>query len=214
MEGIKQLAKHLNILRINTFYHVKELKRVTPEMFRVLICRKELVWMSEQDEYEQILLAKSIAALFAMVSKKHHFNWHNFDLLEEIIANYGDSTLKSELESFKKAIEAFEKQTPLNDVKNIIFTPLGSNCDLLKVPIPQHIETPTMHVARRIKIGLMKENDCAYPIHHVEQNVIFFIIPRMNIMHTVKKVKMDPRVIENRIAETLCEEHVLKLLEV
>jgi serine/threonine protein kinase len=209
-EGIRYLAKSLNILRIKTYRHVIGLQRVTPDEFRVIVCNPERYW--EGDDHKRVCLAKSVPAIFAIVSHRRYLNWQNFDLLEEIIEAYGDSNLKGELKGFCEEIEVFENETSLEDVKNIIFTPLGPNGYLMKVPLDGK---PTLATARAIKNGLKKKN--GYPVHHVGQNsplAIFFIVPRLFIPPiSMAKLKATPESIEDRVIYTLSEQEVLQLLD-
>ena len=210
-EGIRYLAKSLNILRIKTYRHVIGLERVTPDEFRVIVCNPERYW--EGDDHKHVCLAKSVSAIFAIVSHRRYLNWQNFDLLEEIIEAYGDSNLKGELKGFCEEIEVFENETSLEDVKNIIFTPLGPNGYLMKVPLDGK---PTLATARAIKNGLKKKN--GYPVHHVGQNsplAIFFIVPRLFIPPiSMAKLKATPESIEDRVIYTLSEQEILQLLDV
>ena len=210
-KGMKCLAKSLNSLRIKTYRHVIGLQRVTPDEFRVIVCNPERYW--EGDDHKHVCLAKSVSDIFAIVSHRRYLTWQNFDLLEEIIEAYGDSNLKGELKGFCEEIEVFENETSLEDVKNIIFTPLGPNGYLMKVPLDGK---PTLATARSIKNGLKKKN--GYPVHHVGQNsplAIFFIVPRLFIPPiSVAKLKATPESIEDRVIYTLSEQEVLQLLNV
>ena len=147
--------------------------------FKVLVCNPEhsLVY----HDNDRLLRAKSTSDICTIISQRQYLNWQHFDLLEEIIEEYGDSALEQELESYCKEIELFEEETDLNDVRNIIFTPLPPNSYLMKVPIPEG-ETPTMGTVRRVKNGLKKMNGVSLPVHHVGKNSpfgIYFIVPRL-----------------------------------
>ena len=212
-KGMKCLAKSLNILRIKTYRHVIGLQRVTPDEFRVIVCNPERYW--EGDDHKHVCLAKSVSDIFAIVSHRRYLNWQNFDLLEEIIEAYGDSNLKGELKGFCKEVEVFENETSLEDVKNIIFTPLGPNNYLMKVPV-NGISKPTLATQRSIKNGLRKNN--GYPVHRVGHNsplAIYFIVPRLHLSPILTtKLKVAPESIRDRIIYTLSQDEVLKLLDV
>ena len=177
--AIKILAKSLNRLRIDTYRHVVAIE-VTVNEFRFVICNPER--LLEEEDRKSIMLADSIAIIFTVISNKKYLNWQNYEFLDEIIEAFGDSKIKVKFESYCKDIELFEIETSLQDVKNIIFTPLCSNGLLMKVPIPNEISSPTLSSMRTIKNGLKKNG---YPhtlcCHHVGQNsplAIFFIISR------------------------------------
>ena len=105
-----------------------------------------------------ICLAKSISVIFCIISHKRYLNWQNYDFLEEIIEEYGDAELKGEFDGYCKKIEMVENKTSLKDIKNIVFTPLGTYSLLMKVPIPNQFAEPTlarseslMAIAQKIK---------------------------------------------------------------
>ena len=190
--AIKTLAKSLNRLRIDTYRHVVAIE-VSVNEFRFAICHPERLW--EEEDRKSIMLADTIALIFTVISNKKYLNWQNYELLEEIIEAFGDSKLKGKFESYYKDVKLFEIETSLQDVKNIIFTPLCSNGLLMKVPIPNEISSPTLSSMRTIKNGLKKNG---YPhtlcCHHVGQNsplAIFFIIsrPLIPIYHFDGKVR-------------------------
>ena len=215
-EGIKYLAKSLNALRIKTYRHVVGLQGVTPEEFRVIVCNPERCW--EGDDHKHVIMAKSVSDIFSIVSHRRYLNWQNFDLLEEIIEAYGDSKLKGELQGYCKKVEVFENETSLEDVKNIVFTPLGPNSYLMKVPLNGKSKVADL---RSIKNGLKKKN--GYSVHHIGQNsplAIFFIVPQLFVPRpfiqptSLAKLKAAPESIEDRVIYTLSEEEVLQLLDV
>ena len=219
MEGIKYFAKSFNNLRIKTFRHVNRLciaQRVTPDDLRVIVCNPERIW--DGDDHKLVCLAKSIAAIFTIVSNRKYISWQNHDLLDEIIGEYGDSKLKGELDSYCKELEQFENEILLSDVKNIVFTPLG-NRYLMKAPIPKEITNPTMGTVRAIQNGL-RRNGFSNPLHHAGINsplAIFFIVPRLFVPPT-EFAKLSTAVesanIEDRVICTLSEEDVLHLMGV
>ena len=215
--AIKTLAKSLNRLRIDTYHHVVAIE-ISVNEFRVVICNPERLW--EEEDRKRILLADTIEFIFAVISDKKYLNWQNYELLEEIIEAYGDSKLKGKFETYCKDMERFENESPLQDVKNIIFTPLRSNVLLMKVPIPDGISSPTLSLVRTMKNGL-KRNGYPHAIccHHIGENsplAIFFIIPRPFIP-TISMAKLstsNSEKIEDRVICTLTEEEILQLMDV
>ena len=146
-------------------------------------------------------------------------NWQNYDLLGEIIRAYGDAKLKGQFDGYCEKIRLVENETPLNDVKNIVFTPLGTKRLLMKVPIPNQIaeSTLTMAIVRDAQNGLKKNGYHVY-LHHVGQNsplAIFFIVPQQYIpLPAMKKLKMNPEKIEDRVVYSFSEEEALELMNV
>lgn len=213
-QAIKCLAKSLNNLRIHTYRHVEKLE-VTPDELRVIVCNPERHW--EGDDHKCICLAKTISTIFAIVSHRRYLNWQNYDLLEEIIEVYGDSVLKGKFEGYCKEVTTFENKTLLDDVKNIVFTPLGSGF-LMKVPIPNGIKKPKISLVRAATNGFKRNG---YPIqpHCAGQNsplAIFFIVPRQRIPPTsLTKINLtNPEKIEDRVMMTLSEEDAALLMDV
>ena len=215
--AIKILAKSLNRLRIDTYHHVVAIE-VSVNEFRFVISNPERVW--EEEDHKCIQLAESIVIIFTVISKKIYLNWQNYELLEEIIEAYGESKLKGKFESYCKDIEIFENETSLQDVKNIIFTPLCSNRLLMRVPIPNGISSPTLSLVRNVENGLKRNGYshtmCCHSICKNSPLVIFFIIPRPFIPTTsmAKLSTSNPEKIEDRVIHTLSEEEVLQLLDV
>ena len=211
-EKIGYLAKQLNLLRIKTYHHVCGLQHVTPDEFRVFVCNPERCW--EGDDHKQICLAKSVSTIFAVVSQKRYLNWQNYELLEEIIEEYGDSILKGKLKSYCQDIAKFEKDTSLENIRNIIFTPLGPNRYLMKIPLNGFSE-PTGATLRSFKDGLKKKGCVSYYVHHISQNsplAIFFVVPLL-LVPPISKTK-DSEEIYDRIIYTLSKEEILQLLDV
>jgi serine/threonine protein kinase len=209
LEGIRRLSKHLNTLRIKVFRHVislEEAKKVTPNDFRLIILNPERCWVD--DHHKRVCLAKSIPEIIAIISLKYYLNWQNYDLLEEIILEYGGSGLKADLDSYCKETQIFESENELSDIKNIIFTPLG-NRYLMKVPVPNGVSQ------RRVKNGL-KRNGYPNTIHHCGQNSplsLFIIVPKFLFpLPNLCPVQSDD-IIEQRIICTLSEDDVFRLLD-
>ena len=182
-EGIKQLAKKFNSLRITTFRYIQEQQeghKVKVDDFRIFVCDPEHLLVHQ--DHRELRRAKSTLDICTILSQKQYLNWQHYDLLEDIIIEYGNSPLKNMLEEYLEDIKSFEGSTKLNDVKNIIFTPHGPNSYLMKVPVPEEIENPTMETVREVKNGLKKMNGFSYPLHHIGKNSplgIYFIIPRL-----------------------------------
>lgn len=214
-EEIQSLAKSLNSLRIHTYYHLENLK-VDPDELRVIVCNPERQW--EGDDHRNVCLAKSISAIFAIVSHRRYLNWQNYDLLEEIIEEYGDAKLKGEFNGYCKKLESVESKTSLKDIKNIVFTPLGANSFLMKVPISDQIADPKMPLLRAAKNGFKRNGYSHVHVHHVGQNsplAIFFTVPRQFFPLTaMKKLKRNPEKIEDRVIYSLTEEAALELMDV
>ena len=134
---------------------------------------------------DAIKKAKSVSELCCVVSTKRYLNWQKYDLLEEIITEYGDSKLKGGLSDYCKEVEAFESKTLLSDVKNIIFTPSGSNDYFMKVPVPKEMDQ-SLALVRHVKNGC-KKNGHPIDFHHSGQNsplAIYFIVPRLLVPPT------------------------------
>ena len=215
-EKIRQLAKVLNSLRIKTYHHINSLQHVTPDELRVIVCNPERCWVG--NDHRHICLAKSVSTIFAVISHKQYLNWQNFELLEEIIEAYGDSSLKGDLESYRQEITTFEKDTSLDDLRNIVFTPLGPNRLLMKVPL-NGITQPTGTTLRSIKYGLKRNGLVSCPLsHHVSQNsplAIYFVVPRLLAPpFSVAKLNVASKEIDDRIICTLSKEEVFQLLGV
>ena len=162
-------------------------------------------------------MAKSISVILSFLSHRRYLNWQNYDLLEEIIGEYGDAKLKGELEGYCEKIKLIEKETALKDIKNIVFTPLGTNDYLMKVPIPTQMEPP-MAVVRDVQSGLKKNGYSHVHPHHVGQNsplAIFFIVPKQYLpLAAMKKLKINPAKIEDRVVYSFSEEEALELMNV
>ena len=218
-EVVGCLQKHLNILRIKTYRHVRALEeagKVTTNDFKVIICNPQRRWMG--DDYARVCLANSTTEIFTVISVKRHLNWQNYSLLEEIIEQYGDADLQGELAAYCHEVKLFEGDTPLDDVKNIIFTPLGPDQGLMRVPIPNSVQNPTMGTVRVIQENLKKNGFCTV-VHHVGHNsplAVFFIVPRPLLTPTsMAKLKAtNSEKIEDRVVYTLSEDEVLELLDV
>lgn len=182
-EGIRRLHQHFNSLRIKVFRHVEglqEAQKISVNDFRVFVCNPEHLLV--RHDHRGLLRAKSTSDICTIVSQKRYLNWQHYILLEEIINEYGDPNLKQDLESYCKEIELFEEATGLNDVRNIIFTPLGPNSHLMKVPIPEEVENPTMGTVRKINNELKRINGFPSPLHLIGKNSplgIYFIMPQL-----------------------------------
>ena len=214
-EKIRSLAKSFNDLRILTYRHLESVQ-VTPDELRVIVCNPERRW--EGDDHKIVCLAKSISVIFSIVSHRRYLNWQNYDLLEEIIEEYGDAKLKGELEGYCEKMKLIEKETALKDIKNIVFTPLGTNDYLMKVPIPKQIAEPPMAVVRDVQNELKKNGYSHVHPHHVGQNsplAIFFIVPKQYLpLPAMKKLKINPAKIEDRVVYSFSEEEALELMNV
>ena len=62
-------------------------------------------------EEERIQNAKSICELFSILDK--HWNWSDYYLLQRLIANFGDDSLKKEMTTYVAELEEFEKATTI-----------------------------------------------------------------------------------------------------
>lgn len=205
-----------NSLRMNSFRHVVRLQKenkVTPGDFRFVVLNPER-HLEEMDR-KNICSTASIQEMLEILSVKKYLNWQNYDLLVEIIKEYGNSDLEGELEDYRKEIVEFENKTLLSNITNVIFTPSGDRY-YIKAPVPGRISRPTLSTARKIQNGLKNRNGFHYPIHHVGQNsplAIFFIVPRLLVPPTAI-VKSSTEKIEDRVIWTLSEEDVLQLIDV
>ena len=163
-------------------------------------------------------MAKSISVIFSIVSHRRYLNWQNYDLLEEIIGKYGDAKLKGEFDGYRKEIKVVENKTSLKDIKNIVFTPLGTNDRLMKVPIPSQTEETALAIVRVVQNGLKTNGFPRTHLHHVGQNsplAIFFIIPQQFLPLTaMKKLKINSENIEDRVVYSFSEEEALELMNV
>ena len=216
VESIRHLAQCFNALRLNTFYHIRSLEeaqKVTPGEFRVVLCNPERYWVG--NDHRRICLADSVSDLFTIISEKKYLNWQNYDLLEEIINIYGNTTLKAKLEEYCQQVRDFENTTPLSNVKNIIFTPLGPTRYLMKVPIPREVTEPSLTHLRKIKTKFTSMH-IPSAVHHVGQNsplAIYFVVPQecvklISFLHANDYGEKE----ENGIICTLSKQNVLRLL--
>jgi len=62
-------------------------------------------------EEERIQNAKSIYELFTILDK--HWNWSDYCLLQRLISNFGDDSLKKEMTTYVAELEEFEKATTI-----------------------------------------------------------------------------------------------------
>ena len=216
---IGRLEWHFNILRIKVYRHVIALEqagKATANEFRFVICSTQRSWVD--DEHRRVCLAGSIADIFPIISVKRHLNWQNYTLLAEIVSEYGDAGLKGELGAYCWEVHQFESTAALADVKNIIFTPLGPDQGLMRVPIPSWFQNQTMGLMRQIQNGFQKNGYTTSP-HHVGQNsplAIFFIVPQLLLTpSSMAKLKAtNSEKTEDRVVYTLSEDEVLELLDV
>ena len=64
-----------------------------------------------RSQEERIQNARSISELFSILDK--HWNWSDYYLLQRLIANFGDDSLKQEMTTYVVELEEFEKATTI-----------------------------------------------------------------------------------------------------
>ena len=215
--AIKRLSKSLNKLRCETCTHIESLP-ITPASFRSFVCKPDLCL--EKEDRHLIFTTDSVTDIFTIISsERKYLNWQKYDFLEEVIEEYGDPVLKSKFEEYCQEVKSVENENELEDIKNIIFTPLGSDSFLMKVPIPNGITQPKMSLMRDATNGFRRNGYRHVSPHHVGHNSplsIFFVIP-WHLIPPALMAKLNlhnAKNIEDRVVYTLSEEEALWLMNV
>ena len=220
---IKSLSEKFNELRIQTYIYIENLG-VNANQFKVIIFNPIYMW--EDADRAQILLADSVAQIFAVISHRKYLNWQNYEVLGEIIKAYGNPELKEDMKSYSDIVNRFEARTPLKEILGLIMTPMRSNCVLVKAPVG---DQNNVSAIRRIQNGYARKNGISHlsiPAHSVVKTsplAILFIVPlelvpRLLLQQaSVAKIALNTKQtqqLEDRVIHTLSEEEVLQLLDV
>ena len=121
---------------------------------------------------DEILNAKSIQKLFAILSR--YCNYFNYEIIVNIVKEYGDTKLKKRITVYCDAITKFEISTTVDVyLKAILALPGGEICKgfmRMAIKINKSVSECSLHEIRQLKESLA-ENACVHSYSVYMENV-------------------------------------------
>ena len=122
-DEIARLDRQFSNIRKDTHLHMREREtKEAPsflEVFRVTMAENPLLEMSHpihvffEDDYSKILAAQQVSKIFAIL--RPYFNYMNYGLLQFMIDEFGNSSLKEEMSGYCLELKTFEMETTVDD---------------------------------------------------------------------------------------------------
>ena len=212
--------KSFNGLRRRTFDHLRR-SETTASDFKLFVLDPNLPW--EDEDRRTIIRTDQVATICAVISNSRYLNWYHSDLLEDIIREYGSSTLQADMAEYCAKRREMEQRIPLEDVKNVVFCPACSHDVSIKALVPQNCKMSDM---RRVQSGYILRNgipNMLCRIHTAASTsplAIILLIPydaalKLRLLSPLPwSIKNLPEGIQDRCIQILSEEETLQLMEV
>ena len=145
-DEIARLDRQFSNIRKDTHLHMRE--RETKEMpsflevFRVTMAEAPLLEEKShpnffEDDYFKILDAQKVSKIFVIL--RPYFNYMNYGLLQFMIDEFGNSSLKEEMSSYGLELETFEMETTVDDFA-------AATPDLFE--IPEHFRSVVIKIKK------------------------------------------------------------------
>ena len=218
---IKSKMKWFNRLRRRAFNDIQRSGTTANNLKVFVLGGSRLPW--EDEDRRAIIRADQVATICAVISNSKYLNWYNSDLLEDIVKEYGDNKLQVAMEDYCAERREMEGRIPLENVKNVVFSPACSQDVAIKALVPQNSKMSDM---RRVRNGYSLKNDIPKSLcreHTAASNSPLAIILLLPYDAALKlrlpsplpwPINGLPERIEDRCIQFLSEKETLQLMEV
>ena len=101
------------------------LSKKAPDLkeFRVFVSSPPPAWKIKRQkplidvDLDRIMKSDEFHEIYMVLSQ--YINWYNYELLNRIVEEYGNPSIKQQMENYRTKIDEFEEHTNLDSVKNI-----------------------------------------------------------------------------------------------
>ena len=135
-----------------------------------------------RDEQKSIKIAEDIHEIFDILDR--HWNWSDYYLLQRLVAEFGNNSLKQEITKYVAELEVFEKATTIHVFRSAVkHWKHPYNFSKAIIMLKKDASECTLHDIRQLKEDLAKKsslNECAiyYDDVHASSVVIEVVFPQ------------------------------------